>query len=443
MICKTEQKILKILGIKPENIEIFDLDIENENAILRLKYAKIQHFCPNCLNPTKQIHDTRKRTVKSSKLLNKYLIVHYFQQRYICNFCQKRFIERNDIVYKYKRITIYATKRIMQLLSEQLTYSFISKEENISAMTVIKYFDNAYLKSKNAKLASRNKTNYQVEASRFYNQREIKLPSILSMDEIKVSKFAPKYGVVLLDFESGKLIDIFKDRRNPNLATYFSKFSLSEREKVRFITMDLWKPYKTIAKKYFPNAEIIADKFHYQRHLNWLVRDTRILVQSKTDDKTLKTVLKKQWKLVQTPFAKLSGFVFNQFQNKTTTKQELLFDICERNTQISKVIALYNDFWSSTTNRLTYFEAKAFLNAFLETLKSKTSPNIKEIYQMFKNWKHEIINSLCFYYHNSKIEGKNNFIKTANKIAYGFRNFERFKSRIIYQSQQNLPLTIS
>lgn len=434
MINKTEQEILKILGITPKNITFFDLDLENENVILRLKYAKIQHLCPRCLKPTKQVHDVRKRTIKSSKFLNKNLIIHYFQQRYLCTFCQKRFIERNDIVYKYKRISIYATNRLMQLLSEQLTYSYIAKAENISPMTVIKYFDNAYLKNQNAKLPSKVKPNCQLEVSQTYKQYNTTLPNILSLDEIKVSKFTPKYAVVLLDFQTGELIDIVKDRRNPNLDAYFAQFPLSEREKVRFITMDLWKPYKTLAKKYFPNAEIIADKFHYQIHLNWLVRDTRISVLSKTTDKTLKTVLKKHWKIVQTPFAKLSGLVFNQFQGKITSKKVLVLDILDKSQQISEVVQFYSNFWQSTNRQTSYSEAKVYLNSFLDTLKLCLLPKSKEIYQMFKNWKLEIINSLCFSYHNSKIEGKNNFIKTANKIAYGFRNFDRFKTRVIYQN---------
>ena len=435
-MCKTEQQILEILGINAKNIDLFDLDLENENVILRLKYAKIKHLCPSCHKPTKQVHDTRKRTIKSSKFLNKNLIIYYFQQRYLCTFCEKRFIERNDIVYKYKRISIYATNRLMQLLSEQLTYSFIAKEENISPMTVIKYFDNTYLKTKNAKLPSRIVPNCQVETSQIINQPKISLPSILSLDEIKVSKFTPKYAVVLLDFEKGEVFDIVKDRRNKNLDAYFAQFPLSEREKVRFITMDLWKPYKALAKKYFPNAEIIADKFHYQRHLNWLVRDTRISVQSKTADKTLKTVLKKHWKIMQTPFSKLSGLVFNQFQNQMTTKKDLLFDILEKSPQLSEAVELYSNFWRSTSKITTYLEGKAYLNSFLDTLKACSLPKSKEIYQMFKNWKLEIINSLCFPYHNSKIEGKNNFLKTANKIAYGFRNFDRFKTRVIYQNNR-------
>ena len=434
MITKTEEEILKILGIKPKNITLFDLNLENENVILRLKYAKIKHLCPRCHKPTKQVHDTRKRMIKSSKFLNKNLIIHYFQQRYLCNFCEKRFIERNDIVYKYKRISIYVTNRLMQLLSEQLTYSYIAKEENISAMTVIKYFDYAYLNNQNAKLPSRIKPNCQVKSSQIISQPNFSLPNILSLDEIKVSKFTPKYAVVLLDFETGELIDIVKDRRNPNLDAYFAQFPLSEREKVRFITMDLWKPYKALAKKYFPNAEIIADKFHYQRHINWLVRDTRISALNKTTDKILKAVLKKYWKIVQTPFNKLSGLVFNKFQNQMTTKKDLLLDILDKSPQLSQAVELYSNFWQFTCKQTTYFEAKVYLNSFLDTLKACSLPKSKEIYQMFKNWKLEIINSLCFSYHNSKIEGKNNFIKTANKIAYGFRNFNRFKTRVIYQN---------
>ena len=45
--------------------------------------------------------------------------------------------------------------------------------------------------------------------------------------------------------------------------------------------MDLWQPYKDLAKTYFPKAKIVADRFHYSRYIVQAVDTVRKQVQSK------------------------------------------------------------------------------------------------------------------------------------------------------------------
>ncbi|HLQ74400.1 MAG TPA: transposase, partial [Bacillota bacterium] len=42
-----------------------------------------------------------------------------------------------------------------------------------------------------------------------------------------------------------------------------------------------------------------------------------------------------------------------------------------------------------------------------------------------------IENSFLYPYNNGRIEGINNKIKVLNRVAYGYRNFNHFKSRIM------------
>lgn len=44
--------------------------------------------------------------------------------------------------------------------------------------------------------------------------------------------------------------------------------------------MDLWQPYKDVTKTYFPNAKIIADRFHYVRYAVQAVDTIRKEVQN-------------------------------------------------------------------------------------------------------------------------------------------------------------------
>ncbi|WP_330683337.1 transposase [Peptostreptococcus porci] len=56
------------------------------------------------------------------------------------------------------------------------------------------------------------------------------------------------------------MIDLVSDRRKFNLKEYFSSYPLKVREKVRYITTDIYAPYIDIAREMFPNAKIVLDK---------------------------------------------------------------------------------------------------------------------------------------------------------------------------------------
>ncbi len=63
----------------------------------------------------------------------------------------------------------------------------------------------------------------------------------------------------------------------------------------------------------------------------------------------------------------------------------------------------------------------------------------KNVLSMFRNWKHEIINSFKHKhydnrnYTNSIAEGFNNKIKVIKRNAYGFHSFKNFLLRIAYK----------
>ncbi|MCM2437793.1 transposase [Periweissella beninensis] len=57
------------------------------------------------------------------------------------------------------------------------------------------------------------------------------------------------------------------------------------------------------------------------------------------------------------------------------------------------------------------------------------NPNLK-INNTFKN-PNEIVNSFEYGFSNGPVEGINNKIKVISRIAYGFRNFENFRQRIL------------
>lgn len=56
---------------------------------------------------------------------------------------------------------------------------------------------------------------------------------------------------------------------------------------------------------------------------------------------------------------------------------------------------------------------------------------LRECAKTYSNWIKEIRNSLLVPYSNGVMEGYNNKIKVLKRIAFGFRNFQNFKARIL------------
>lgn len=68
-------------------------------------------------------------------------------------------------------------------------------------------------------------------------------------------------------------------------------------------------------------------------------------------------------------------------------------------------------------------------------ISSAESPNIEEYMYCAKtllNWQTGILNSFDVPYSNGFTEGCNNKIKVLKRNAYGYRNFERFRNRILH-----------
>lgn len=75
--------------------------------------------------------------------------------------------------------------------------------------------------------------------------------------------FAPRkkgYATTFVDLVKHKVFDAKLGRSEPSLRSHFS--GLKDRDKVQVMVMDLSETYRSIAKKYFPNATMVADRFH-------------------------------------------------------------------------------------------------------------------------------------------------------------------------------------
>ena len=92
------------------------------------------------------------------------------------------------------------------------------------------------------------------------------LPTAIGIDEFKGNTNGEKYRCIITDPEKGEIFDILPNRNKSYLIDYFKQFS--NRNELKIFSMDMTNNYRSLSFL-FPNAIVVADKFHYIRPVYW------------------------------------------------------------------------------------------------------------------------------------------------------------------------------
>lgn len=357
-----------------------------------------EQTCPHCKSKTTKIKDYRTQIIKDIPIRFKTTLLSYRKRRYQCRECGKTFYEKAHFLPKRARKTTRVSEFIVDRLKTKQSMKDIAKDANVSINTVARLLPPLAVSSKH-------------------------LPEVLCIDEFKGNTGYYKYQVSLMDGKTRKPIDIIECRYKSHLFDYFNKFTLEERKKVKYVVINLWKPYKNLATTYFPNSIVVADRFHFIRYATEAVDTVRKQVQSKLP--------RNEWKY----FKHSRKLLLSKYENLKTKKQK---------EDLNYILINYSE-----DLRIAYREKEEMLeiirmedkNKAIEKLNNWVKRNLESHIIALKNcakthfnWIREIRNAIKVKYSNGPMEGYNNKIKTLKRLAFGFRNFTHFKARILLMS---------
>ncbi len=183
--------------------------------------------------------------------------------------------------------------------------------------------------------------------------------------------------------------------------------------------MDLWQPYKDLANHFFPNAKIVADRFHYARYIVQAVDTIRKKVQNRLTPEE-RRYFKHSRKLLLSRYINL---------NKEQ-REELNYILINYSEELRRVYNEKEELLDIIHSNGKY-KAIDELNTWVKSNLDSNYEVLNKCAKTYANWIEEIRNSLLVPYSNGVMEGYNNKIKVLKRIAFGFRNFENFKARIL------------
>ena len=354
-----------------------------------------EQSCPHCKSKTTKIKDYRTQIIKDIPIRFKTTLLSYRKRRYQCKECGKTFYEKAHFLPKRARKTTRVTEFIVDRLKTKQSMKDIARDADVSVNTVSRLLPPLAVSAKH-------------------------LPEVLCIDEFKGNTGYYKYQVSLMDGKTRKPIDIIECRYKTHLLDYFNKFSIQDRKKVKYVVTDLWKTYKDLANTYFPNAKVVADKFHFVRYITEAVDTVRKQVQGKLP-RTERKYFKHSRKLLLSRYDNLKEEKQKEALNYILINySEDLRIVYREKEEMLKIVQMENK-----------KQAIERLNAWIKRNLESDILALKGCAQTYFNWITEIRNALEVPYSNGPMEGYNNKIKTLKRIAFGFRNFTHFKARIL------------
>jgi len=383
-----------LFGIKDAIITKIEYNTSKKVKHIWIELKREVQECPRCKGLTETIHDYRTQIVKDVPLGNSSILLHYRKRRYVCTECNKRFYEKNSFVPKYHRISSSLIAFILNELHSTNSLKSIAQRSNVSAFSVSRLFH-------------------------FISPGTSKLPEVLSIDEFKGNTEVGKYQCILTDPKEHKVLEILPGREVHHLSGYFSSFPKEERDKVKVVVIDMWRAYMDMSKAYFKNAMIVIDRFHYIRQVFWAFDKIRREEQHKFTTER-RRYFKRSKRLLWARFGKLSE------ENKQAV--EVMLSLSPR----LKNAYLLKEKFMEFTDAASLDEAKSKLNIWYLFVASCKMPEFDYCFNTISRWQDGILNSFRVSYTNGYTEGVNNKIKVLKRNAFGVRNFDRFRSRILY-----------
>lgn len=350
-------------------------------------------ICPKCATPSNVRYGVCCVVVRQEGLWGHPLWIRIKKHRYFCKSCRKPFTEPAPGVMPRMKTTQRYRKSLLQACQSFKSLSKVRSEYQCSSSLVYKVL---------------------------YEQLEIKLrerknawwPTVVGIDEhfFTRKKGWTEFVTVFTDLKKRKMFEMVQGKDKKSILDQVK--SIPGRERVRVVVIDLSNGYRSLVRELFPNARIVADKFHALRLITPALIKTRKEIQGFKQDMRMRRLLLK---------------------NRKSLDYDLRFEIDRYLREHPKLDAIYR-----TKERLhEFYRTKGVNRAYqsitrlVSDLEKSPYEEIQRLKNTLKNWGEEILNYFELGYTNALTEALNRTAKLVQANAYGYKSFRNYRLRTL------------
>lgn len=316
------------------------------------------------------------------------------KHRLYCKDCKRTTTEAVPGVFPRRRSTQRFRKFIAQACGRMTDLSTVSRFYNVShGFSYQVYYE-------------------QVEVKLKEHQSRIKWPEVIGIDEhfFRRKSRISEFVTMITDLKSKRVFDLVHGKDHQSLLSQLEK--IPGRENVKVVVIDMSSTYKSFVRKFFPNAKLVADKFHVLR--------------------------------LFTPHLMKAGKEIHGHRQELSTRRKLL---CSRK-NLDYFVRVEIDQYLRNHNKLDelyrwkeklfeFYRVKGFgraVRAFYKLLEQMSGSQLEEVQRMrrtFLRWKNEILLYFENGYTNGFTERMNGTGKLVQRRAFGYKSFRNYRLRTL------------
>ena len=247
-------------------------------------------------------------------------------------------------------------------------------------------------------------------------------PRAIGIDEIAVGK-RHRYRIVVSDLERGRPIWFGgKDRSEASLDEFFAWLGPEKCRKIRVAVMDMWKAFRnsTLKEGHAPQARIVYDKFHILKHLGEAMDEVRKREYARLSGRDRRFIKGQKYNLL------------SRRENLTTEGKRALRLLFRANRRLNKAYLLKESF-----GQLWDYKRPGWARRFFDNWKDALKWQRLEPFRKFAAMVEAHWDGIETYCHEENkvalgfVEGFNNRIRHLQSRAYGYRDEEYFRLKIL------------
>jgi transposase len=245
-------------------------------------------------------------------------------------------------------------------------------------------------------------------------------PTVVGLDEVSIKK-GHTYRIVVSDLVRQRPIWFGgKDRSEASLDEFFTWLGPRKSVRIRLAVMDMWKPFRTATARHAPQASILFDKFHVLRHLGDALDQIRKSEYARLSGRDRRFIKGQKYTLLA------------HRENLTLDGRRALQTLLAANKRLNTAYVLKESF-----GQLWEYEregwARRFFDQWCAALKwQRLRPYDKFAAMIERHW-----DGIAAYCHPQNkvalgfVEGVNNKIRVLQRRAYGLRDEEYLRLKIL------------
>ena len=358
-----------------------------------LKRTRITGICPVCKKQRRKVSEICLRTVRDLDVSGKRCYIRFESYHINCS-CGYSGMEQLDFLKRYDRYTKRFSE-FVALLCQKMSLCDVAKITRINWKTA-KRIDKEKLKELVIDLKTIS-------------------PKRIGVDEIAYEK-GHKYLTIVRDLDYG-VIWVGKDRRKETLEEFFDELGKEKSVQITVAVIDMWDPYiKSIKENTI--AEIVFDKFHVAKKINEVVDKIRKKEFAKADEQERKLMKHKRF------------LILSRQEKLDEEDKESLKNLMKQNTVLYAAYLLKEqglDIFSEEDQQT----AVKRLERWIENVANAQIKEFEETIKVITRYFYGIVNYFKYNLTNAASEGYNTKISVIKRRAYGFRDLEYFKLKIL------------